>query len=252
MIVECPRCESQVDAKVLATHDLEDEEAAPWRVSLAACPLCGQPLLGSQELVQSDAGQWEWSAVETVWPVPARRPHPDIPDPIRESLEEAHKCWKARAFSACAVMVGRALEALCIEHTGERTLARGLRALRDQDVLDGGLYAWSESLGEARNLGSHTMGQRTTEQDAKDLLDFAMTACEYVYVFSRPYAQHLTRRAAPTQLASRAQTEPIPLADPAAPEAVDVREVHQLHEIRELPEDRPEQSADPAPDSFAG
>jgi hypothetical protein len=214
MIVECPRCESEVDARVLGTHDLEDEDATTWRVSLAACPLCGQPLLGSQEMVQNDEAQWEWTAAETLWPIPPRRPHQDIPDAVRECLEEGQRCWKAKAFSACAVMVGRALEAVCVEHVGERTLARGLRALRDQGILDGRLYEWSESLRAARTLdvGPHAMGRRTTAQDARDLLDFALAACEYVYVFSRAYGQYLSRRGAPAELASKAQTEPISAA----------------------------------------
>ena len=61
MIVECPRCETDVDAKVLGTHDLEDADGPPWRLTLAGCPQCGQPLLASQEMVEGELSRHDLS-----------------------------------------------------------------------------------------------------------------------------------------------------------------------------------------------
>jgi hypothetical protein len=206
MIVECPRCESDVDARILGTHDLEDADGPPWRLTLAACPLCGQPLLGSQEMVQNGGGEWDWTGAVALWPTPELRPHADIPEAIRDCLEEAHRCFKAKAFYACEVMVGRALEGLCFEHTGESSLGRGLRVLRDKGIIDGRLYDWSESLRDGRDRGA----PRTTLDDARDMLDFALVACEYVYVLSKKYAHYRERKGLPAPVA-RSEPRPAPV-----------------------------------------
>jgi len=193
MIIECPRCDSHVDAKscgVLQVNDGRD----PWQVSLVECPQCHLPLLASQELIQVDNKNWDWTSPDVLWPSSERELHPELAEAVRESLDEARRCFKAKAFSACAVMIGRALEALCIEHSGERTLHQGLRALKDKGIIDGRLFEWGESLREERNLGAHASGHRTSAQDASDMLDFAVAICDYVYVLSKKYSQYQARK----------------------------------------------------------
>jgi hypothetical protein len=191
MHVECPRCDSDVEAKILGTHDLDDADGPPWRLTLATCPLCGQPLLGSQEMIQADDGQWDWSGPEALWPTPDLRPPAEVADPVRDCLEEAHKCFKAKAFFAAEVMIVRALEAVCAEQAGEPTLGPGLRALRDEGVIDGRLLEWGELLLAHRDLVG---ARKASAQDAKDLLEFAQVLCEHVYVLSRKYTQFRERR----------------------------------------------------------
>jgi hypothetical protein len=212
MIAECPRCESHVDAKVLGTHDLEDVDSTPWRLTLAACPLCGQPLLVSQEMVAAADGeeQWSWSPPAPLWPTPELQPNPEVPDPVRECLDEAQKCFKAKAHFACGVMIGRALEAVCADQIGEPTsLVRGLRTLRDRGIIDGRLHAWSESLREQGHLDARS--STATADDAKDLIEFAMVVCEYVYGLSRKYARYQERRGLSPRIVAVPPPLPLPL-----------------------------------------
>jgi hypothetical protein len=215
MIVECPRCETDVDAKVLGTHDLEDTDGPPWRLTLAGCPQCGQPLLASQEMVEGEQGQWDWSSAEALWPTSELRPGAEVSDPVRDCLDEAHRCFKAKAFLAAEVMVARAIEAVCLEQTGESAPGRGLRALRDQGVIDVRLHEWGESLLDTRHRsGAH----RPSGDDAKDLMDFALVLCHYVYVLGVRYNQYRARKGLEPWVGARTSVPPsLTLAPPPRP-----------------------------------
>ena len=106
-------------------------------------------------------------------------------------------CFRARAYSACAVMCGRAIEAMCKSHTNEQTLHKGLTAMRDASVIDGRLFEWGESLRQERNIGAHASEQTVTREDANDVLEFAGAICEYVYVLSDRYKKYRDRKPKP-------------------------------------------------------
>ncbi len=94
-------------------------------------------------------------------------------------------------------MCGRAIEAICVAHSSEQTLHRGLQALRDSGVIDGRLFDWGDSLRQERNIGAHASGQNVSAEDAKDVLEFATAICEYVYVLSDRYESYRKRKAGP-------------------------------------------------------
>jgi len=195
MIVECNTCESKVDAEVLGSNtEFDPEVSEPYRYTLAKCPICGSTLLAGQDHYQTSAGTWEWGNARRLWPEPDGYLHWSIPSEARASLEEARKCYKAKAYSACAVMCGRAIEAICVEHTKEKTLAKGLKALKDDETIDGRLFEWGDSLRHERNLGAHATGVKTTRDDARDVLDFAIAICEYVFVLSEKYNEYKERK----------------------------------------------------------
>jgi hypothetical protein len=109
-LLECPRCEAVMGVTVKGDTVERDEEGdGPWKVTLAACPKCHGTLLGVQESNWVDEG---WDTPVRVWPSPPLSLNSKIPKAIRDSLEEAHKCLKAKAFTASVVMSGRALEAI--------------------------------------------------------------------------------------------------------------------------------------------
>jgi hypothetical protein len=95
---------------------------------------------------------------------------------------------------ACAVMCGRAVEALCNEKVGSKTLAEGLKKLRANKVIDEKLFQWGEALRHERNIGAHAGEEVTTWQDARDVLDFALAMSEYVYVLDEKYKAYLERK----------------------------------------------------------
>jgi hypothetical protein len=109
-------------------------------------------------------------------------------------MVEARKCFKAAAYTACAVMCGRAIEGIC-EHFGTKSknLMGGLVELRDKGIIEGRLYKWSEALRKSRNMGAHATGERIPKEAAEDLLLFTNAICEYVFVLSKQFEQFVKR-----------------------------------------------------------
>jgi hypothetical protein len=105
-------------------------------------------------------------------------------------------CYKARAYSACAVMCGRSIEGVCKHHDPKtKTLANGLKKLREDGTIDDRIFGWGEALRENRNLGAHATTEKATKDDARDLLDFSVAICEYVFVLNKKFERFQKRRA---------------------------------------------------------
>ena len=194
MIVECSYCQARIDAQVIAEHvDPFDEfTGLRYRVTLLSCPTCKNSLVAGQ---YEKVGGQEWDSPTRVWPSPDRHFSWFIPPIVRSSLEEANKCYKAIAYSACAVMCGRALEGICRHYkTKSNYLGGGLKELLEQGVIDGRLFKWSEALQASRNIGAHATGEVVSQDDAGDVLDFANAICEYVFVLSAKFDEFMKRK----------------------------------------------------------
>lgn len=196
MIIECAYCESKVDGKILMQHESFDEnEPFPYKVSLLECPVCKNTILGGQEFFQVGPDQYEWSNASRLWPLPEKYLDWNLPDLVRNSLEEAKKCYKAKAYSACAVMCGRALESICSEYnTKNNFLGGGLKELLDSQIIDKRIYEWGEALREHRNIGAHATKEKISQEDARDLLDFANAICDYIFVLSNRFKNFMKRK----------------------------------------------------------
>ncbi|NVM55776.1 MAG: DUF4145 domain-containing protein [Candidatus Helarchaeota archaeon] len=197
MIIECPYCDSKVDAKVLAQHESFNEERDSWpiRVSLLECPVCKNGILAEQEVYIIGEDKYQLSLAERVWPEPEKYLDLSIPDLVRSSLEEAKKCYKAKANSACAVMCGKMLESICSEYkTKNKFLGGGLKELLDKKVIDKKIYLWGEELRKHRNIGAHVRGEKISREDARDLLDFASAICDYIFVLSNRFENFMKRK----------------------------------------------------------
>jgi len=121
MLIECPFCQSRVHAKVegecTLPQDPDDHDPHDTKVSVGKCSSCGNVLVGFQEEREDpDYGSY-WSDAERVWPQPKRAISRSVPDIVKFSLEEADRCFSAGAFTACAVMCGRAIEGICDSDT---------------------------------------------------------------------------------------------------------------------------------------
>lgn len=115
--------------------------------------------------------------------------------PLGALHEVQQACFKARAYSACAVMCGRALEGICRHfETRSQYLGGGLKELRERSVIDGRLFEWAQALQNSRNLSAHATGQKVSKQDASDLLDFTKAICEYTFVVSSAAARSVGYR----------------------------------------------------------
>ncbi|HSE56882.1 MAG TPA: DUF4145 domain-containing protein [Candidatus Paceibacterota bacterium] len=195
-IIECPYCESRVSAKILALKDGNSEEdGSPVRILFLECSICNHVLLGYSEITQIDSNDWVFITPERLWPNPKNVLSWKLPYLVRSSIEEAKACLGARAYSACAVMCGRALESVCKEHSIKNwKLQNGLKELKEQGIIDGRLFDWGEELRKSRNIGAHAVEGKITKEDAIDLLDFTIAICDYVYVLSDKYKSFKERQ----------------------------------------------------------
>ncbi len=141
-----------------------------------------------------DAENWSWGDPHRLWPEPADEFHAGFPDEVSLSLQEARKCFRAKAYAATTVMAGRAVEAICQEKISQVTLARGLRELKDKKVIDETIYAWGDTLRKERNFGAHATGVEISRQDAEDCLDFAEAIAHYIYVLGGKYKEFVSRQ----------------------------------------------------------
>jgi uncharacterized protein DUF4145 len=206
--VDCAECEATVKAEVLATHQTKyfDESLMTnlpdSRVSLVICPSCDQALVALEMWKgEGEFGGDLWSPPLRVWPRPPREMSSKIPHIVQVSLEEAQRCHRARAYTAGAVMCGRALEGICSNFkTKDRNLGKGLRELLDRGIVDERLFKWSQELQRHRNLAAHATGEKTSREDATDLLDFLNAICEYVFVLTPKFQSFMKRKSNPAVL----------------------------------------------------
>jgi len=179
-----------VDATELARHESFDDNSdpAPFRSFFLVCPGCKSPLVAGFYPAFEDAPS-------RVWPAPDRYISSEIPAIVSTSLEEAERCFKAKAYTACAVMCGRALEGISVHHgTKAPSLVGGLKELLEKKIIDGRLYEWSQALRKLRNLAAHASGEKISRDDARDLFDFSHAICEYVFVLNAKYEAFVKRQ----------------------------------------------------------
>jgi hypothetical protein len=195
MIIECPQCESKVDGiEKGEVADNDPEYPFPCKRVLVQCPICNSALLGITEKIQVGNDQWEWESLHRLWPPQESNVDQVIPEIASISLVEAKLCFKAKAYSACAVMCGRTIEGLCMYHkTKGKTLASGLKELREKDIIDNRLFEWGEELRRHRNIGAHATADKISKEDARDLLDFSTAMCEYVFVLNEKFSRFKER-----------------------------------------------------------
>jgi hypothetical protein len=196
MIIECPYCESKVDGEVKGEHQCYNpEDPFPFKAVLLRCPVCNNALLGGSDLEQTGPETSEWSNLNRLWPQQETYINWEIPVIARNSLVEARICYKAKAYSACAVMSGRTLEGVC-QHFSikDKNFAKDLEGLKNKGIIDERLYQWGEALRKHRNIGAHATEDEILKEDAKDLLDFAQAICDYVFVLNAKFDRFKERQ----------------------------------------------------------
>jgi len=196
MLVECNHCSAIVDAKELGEKNYgPDDYGEPRKYVLLECPQCDTAILGYSEIEPDDEGHWDFRSASRCWPEPnADHLHIAIPKEVRKALRDAHKCFQSKVYSATAVMCGRAIEGICKEKTGAKTIAKGLEKMKAQGDIDEKIWNWADALRKERNLGAHATGYDTTKEDAKDILAFAVAICDYVYVLTEQYDEYMSRK----------------------------------------------------------
>jgi hypothetical protein len=184
--------QAEVEGEAL---DHGEPEEPVVKVAVGKCPSCKSVLVGLLELIDYAEQGSPWSDADRLWPQPKRAISTSVPSIVKGSLEEADRCFSAGAFTACAVMCGRAIEGICVHHkTKSKTLNPGLKELLDREIIDQRLFTWGEELRKLRNLGAHANDEKVLYRDAHDVLAFAHAMSEYVFVLSEQFQQFMARR----------------------------------------------------------
>jgi len=205
--IDCPDCESKIGAEILSSSSFyEEESGVTLVVYLLKCPICSLPIcaIGEVELGGTrEEPEWEEGPLDRVWPYP-KKYFSDLPISVKQSLEEAEKCFSVNANLACSVMCRRTLESLCVDlGVLNKSLPDKLQELKTKGVIDGRLAEWGETLRQMGNIGAHASDNRIGKQDARDILDFTIAICEYVYMLTSKYEKFKIR-----QQKQRAQSMP--------------------------------------------
>jgi hypothetical protein len=190
MILECKNCEALVNAELVADYQVqeEDEIGPPTTYSLLRCPRCSRPFLTDED---------EVFGLNCLYPRPDTRVNPNLPAPLKTAYEEATSCFKAKAYTATAIMCRKTLEGICVEHgASERSLVSSLKVLKDTGVIENRLYEWADALRISGNEAAHDVNITISPDEAKDLLEFTNALLEYVFTFRDKFEEFKRRRAA--------------------------------------------------------
>jgi hypothetical protein len=183
-----------VDAEVLAEHHHTEADIFEYKTYLLRCPSCKIAIVGVSERVLQESGFY-WSSSTRVYPAPRRVLRFGIPKIVASSMNEAEKCMHAGAYVAATAMSGRALEAICRHfNTSGSYLGKGLKELREKEVIDNKLYEWGEELREQRNMAAHATDIEIPYQDAKDVLAFTYAIIDYVFLLTIKFENFKKRK----------------------------------------------------------
>jgi len=195
--IDCPYCKARVQATVIGENVYPPgEDYDRTKHQFIKCSHCNTAMVGFCDWEYDDEGGQGWGWPTRQWPDVDQQLHDNIPHIVKRSLEEAKRCQAASAFTACAVMVGRAIEGMCKDKVNAKSLSEGLKKLKAEGIIDEKLYNWGEALRKERNIGAHPGEQSVSWEDARDILDFSYAMAEYVYVLDEKYKEYLARKPA--------------------------------------------------------
>lgn len=221
-IVDCPVCKAKVAAEEHGRimHDgVVDEDGNVYygtSVALGVCPKCRTTIVGESRqigIATFDSDDDEWADAIRVYPEPTKTfTSTRIPKVVSDSISEAVKSLQANANVAACVMLGRALEAICLDLLGPPKgslpptpastppasspppqpkrpimLGEGIKRLKEKGVIDQRLYDWSQQLHAFRNLAAHPTDITISREDADDLKSFVYAIIEYIYDLTDRY-----------------------------------------------------------------
>ena len=119
-----------------------------------------------------------------VYPPRDRQLGISVPRSIRTAFDEATVCFKAKAYTASAIMCRKTLEGLCDEHgVKEKNLSLSLKKLKGVEVIEARIFEWAETLRTLGNEAVHGVSSAISPQDAKDILEFTEALAEYVFTY---------------------------------------------------------------------
>lgn len=194
----CPSCDHAVIMVVKGQWETQDPaEGPPTRWSAGHCSRCEAPVLYAQDLIQVSATDWDWDSPWQIHPPRDRKMSTAVPKPLRLDHEEARRCFRAKCYTASAIMARRIVQGICTQQGyTQRNLFDALKAMRDAGVINDRLYEWADAARDVGNQGAHEYEAPVSRQDASEVLNFTEALLDYLYVFQARYEEFKERRAA--------------------------------------------------------
>jgi hypothetical protein len=191
MLVECPDCAAYVDGELISEYiDSDDPSGTVGMYSFLKCPRCRRPFI----LLQIDDGPG-WEAPRRLYPPVELAVSRAIPDTLRSDYLEARACFRAKAYTATAIMCRKTLEGIAEENgiTG-RNLATALVQMKDKGIIENRLFEWADALRISGNEAAHGANSQISAQDASDVLEFTHALLEYVFTFQEKFLEFKNRQ----------------------------------------------------------
>jgi len=189
MLVECKDCQAIVDGHEEGGYSVESLFGGGDRFTLLRCPRCDHPFLVRNDLSYT-------AEPEVLYPRPDLRISPNLPELIRTSHVEAQACFRAKAYTAAAIMCRKTLEGLCAEHkVTAKNLVHALRELKERNIIEQRLWEWADALRIVGNEAAHDVSVTVPPDDARDVLEFTNALLEYVFTFRDRFEAFRQRQA---------------------------------------------------------
>jgi hypothetical protein len=148
---------------------------------LLKCISCSMPTI-QQHTLYAGLLYREWPTVTDILYPSAKTPLTNLPPIIENRYQAALKVRNIEP-SACAVLIGRTLEAVCKHEKAEgKTLADKIDNLLRSNRIPKPLAEMAGQIRQIRNLGAHEAEDEVTEEDVPIILDFLEVILEYLYV----------------------------------------------------------------------
>ena len=195
MIIECPKCLAFVEAEEKGDFQYGISRHNPaGRYVLLRCGRCERPILACQDNIGNIGDGDVWDTPTRVFPSQDYA-NPNAPSEIRQAFEEASSCFRARAYTATAIMCRKTLEGICAHYgVREGSLVSSLRKLKDDAIIDARLHEWSDALRLAGNEAAHDVGVQISQDDAQDMLEFTNAIIDYLFSFRDKFEKFKARR----------------------------------------------------------
>ena len=186
-IMFCGHCGNSVPFKKYGEYKYEVSDPnyeAYWcevTVHLLECQTCSHPTLKQTYVSSEDNDFGPFHSPKVLYPV-VSKVQDNIPPTIQGKYKEALKVRHVSP-SACAILVGRTLEAICTyEKAVGKDLFQRIENLVSSEHIPKTLAEMAHQLRQIRNLGAHDAEDDVTEEDVKIILDFMEAILEYLYI----------------------------------------------------------------------
>jgi len=196
IVTRCKTCDEHVNAEIIGSY-IENDKGLDMQCqnSLLKCPICEGPILIYQ---YEDIIEGGWEKPSYLYPKSEKSISWMAPAFIRDSYNEALLCFDAKAYTACAVMCRRTLEAVC-SASGEKTgsLIKKLVNLKEKGIVDQHLYDWATMLRMEGNKAAHNVEEKVNKRDAQDYIEFSHALVEYIFTYQNKYKEFIERKKIP-------------------------------------------------------